>query len=82
MSEGELGKQLKQKILDGEGKVSFAFGVSPILDTCLENLLRGQPELSPQTLRWLKFWFGFDVDKVSHERCDIGVKVLEANSHE
>jgi hypothetical protein len=58
VSEGELGKRIKQKILDGEGKVSFSFGIKPILEECLHELLRGQPDLSPQTLRWLDYEFG------------------------
>jgi hypothetical protein len=60
MSEGELGKRLQQKIKDGEGKVSYSFGVKPLLDECLTDLLRGQPELSPQTMRWLNKWYGTD----------------------
>jgi hypothetical protein len=56
----ELEKQIKHKILDGEGMVSFAFGIKPILDDCLQDLLRGHPELSPQTMRWLNKWFGTD----------------------
>ena len=57
MSKGELGKRIKQKILDGEGKVSFAFGITPILEECITELLNGQPELSPQTIRWVERWF-------------------------
>jgi len=33
--------------------------VFEILDASLQRLLRGQPELSPQTLRWLRIEFGW-----------------------
>ena len=77
MSEGELGKRLQQKIKDGEGKVSFAFGVKPILDECLTWFLEGQPEVSPQTMRWLKVWFGFDADTYDGLRQGCGFKLLQ-----
>jgi hypothetical protein len=32
MSEGELGYKLKAKIVEGQGRVSFAFGIKPILE--------------------------------------------------
>jgi len=38
-----------------------------IVDECLKDLLRSSPELSPQTLRWLKRWFNFDPDKAKFE---------------
>lgn len=83
--EGELGRRIKQKILDGEGKVSYAFGVKPILDACLNDLIRGQPELSPQTLRWLEFWFDFQlrrdvVNPLSWNKSNIGVKISKEPS--
>jgi hypothetical protein len=34
--------------------------IKQIVDDCLTNLLHGQPELSPQTMRWLNKWFGTD----------------------
>jgi hypothetical protein len=65
LKQGELSQRIKEKIREGsngfgETKVSFTFGISPILDECLKDLLRGQPELSPQTMRWLNKWFGTD----------------------
>lgn len=47
-----------------------------IIKECLDDLLRGQPELSPQTLRWLKRWWGFDVESAKTEQCSIGTKIL------
>jgi hypothetical protein len=60
MIEGKLAQKIKVKVSENQGRVSFAFGISPILDECLADLLRGQPELSPQTMRWLNNWFGTD----------------------
>jgi hypothetical protein len=77
MSEGELGKKIKQKILDGDGKVSFAFGIAPILDEALKEFLNGQPEVSPQTLRFLQIEFGFNPDTYDWKRQGCGVKLLQ-----
>jgi hypothetical protein len=38
MSEGKLGQKLKAKILENQGKVSFAFGVVPIIDEAKAEL--------------------------------------------
>jgi hypothetical protein len=42
----------------GELKRRLVVSTYPILDECLKDLLHGQPELSPQTMRWLNKWFG------------------------
>lgn len=38
-----------------------------IINDCLKDLLSSSPELSPQTLRWLRRWFSFEPDKASFE---------------
>ena len=47
-----------------------------MIEVSIDVLLRGQPELSPQTLRWLKFWFGFDADTFKWEKSGCGIKLL------
>ena len=81
MSEGELGIRIHQKVIDGNGKVSYAFGIRPIIEVCLKDLLDGSPELSPQTLRWLRRWFGFEVDTFEWQRQGCGVKLLTQTNH-
>lgn len=38
MSEGELGQRIKAKVFENQGKVSFAFGIAPILDEAKADL--------------------------------------------
>ena len=76
MSEGELGKRIKQKIKDGDGRVSFAFGIKPILDEALQDFLSGQPEVSPQTMRFLEIWFGFKADQSQWKPQGCGAVIL------
>ena len=38
------------------------------LEDAVKDLLQGQPELSPQTLRWLEKQFGFTIDGKSYEK--------------
>lgn len=75
MSEGSLGVRIAL-IVKNLGKPKYDQRmIDDILDLCLEDLLKGYPELSPQTLRWLKYWFGFDVNDVQFEKSGIGVKI-------
>lgn len=59
--------------LDNEGVLA----VFEVLDEALSDFLRGQPELSPQTLRWLRLYFGFDPDTYEWKRQGCGVKLIQ-----
>jgi SOS response regulatory protein OraA/RecX len=43
LSESELGKKIKAKIFENQGKVSFAFGIAPILDELKESFPLSAP---------------------------------------
>ena len=51
--------------------------VFEVLDAALVDFLSGQPEVSPQTLRWLRNYFGFDPDTYKWERQGCGVKLIK-----
>jgi hypothetical protein len=68
---GKLHEQLKNSINNPQPTFYFdtalqkvvtlwGYEIRPIVKECLQDLLRGQPELSPQTMRWLNKWFGTD----------------------
>lgn len=55
--------------------------VDIIIDDAVADFLGGQPELSPQTLRWLRNYFGFDPDTYEWKRQGCGVKLLNPINH-
>jgi hypothetical protein len=68
---GELHKKLKKSLNTPKPTLYFdtayqqivilwGYEIRPIVSECLQDLLKGQPELSPQTMRWLNKWFGTD----------------------
>jgi hypothetical protein len=65
LTKGYFAKFLKQQteFIRNDPREEFCLTpmvVELILKECLTDLLRGQPELSPQTMRWLNKWFGTD----------------------
>jgi hypothetical protein len=64
MSEyGELGKKLKEKIFENQGKVSFAFGIAPILAEAKSDLRKTlatnqKVDVGIILMDWYEKWFG------------------------
>jgi hypothetical protein len=61
MNEGELGKRIKQKIIDGEGLVSYSFGIVSIINeaaVCFsdKNELSSE-EFEKAVHEWFRYWF-------------------------
>ena len=79
MNESLLREKLEHYFCEGEDKARnelHANWIRKVVEECLHDLLRGQPEISPQTIRWLKNWFAWDIEHAVSERCTIGSKVL------
>lgn len=60
---GLLGEKLKAKIFENQGKVSFAFGIAPILDEMkadLEKIITDYPkvEVGLVLMDWYEKWLG------------------------
>jgi hypothetical protein len=63
---GLIGEKIKAKVFENQGKVSFAFGIAPILDEAKAELLTivnsGVPlnltEYSCLIVKWFEKWFG------------------------
>jgi hypothetical protein len=61
---GLIGEKIKAKVFENQGKVSFAFGIAPILDQVKEEISATfkQPDATPQDMQncldVLRKWFG------------------------